>query len=241
MKKKLKYILKLISVCLLSGIIFIGSGYLYLDGELETSEKPTESIPYYNPIPENKGIMFDIYGDRTLIYMNFEEETITAVFDNKNTQVGENLYGYSVDYFVEGNYDLLAGIINIAEGINLDISGENLRYTGVQVTDLLSRTDNKTELKRELITKILEKLKSTGFSREDFLFLIENSKTTLTIPDCYDWSDYIGDLCKNFKILNPSFNWQKEKIDIYLTMNKIHLIWRLNFGKDKWTFRHKRF
>lgn len=206
MNAKFKYILKLISICILSGIIFIGSGYLYLNRELETSEKPIESIPYYNPIPENKGIMFDIYGDRTLIYMNFEEETITAVFDYKNTTIGEKLYGYSVDYLVEGDYDLLAGIINMAEGITLNISGENLRYTGVQVIDLLSRTDDNRDLKKIIIEQIFAKLKTTGFSREDFLFLIENSKTTLTVPDCYHWSDYIVDLCKNFKILNPSFN-----------------------------------
>lgn len=193
-------------VCALSGIIFIGSGYLYLNRELETAENPTESIPYYNPIPENAGIMFDIYGDRTLFFMNFEEESLTAIYDDKNTAVGEKLYGYSVDFLIEGDYDLLAGIINIAEGITLSVSGEELRYTGVQVVALINQADNKTELKTEITKKIINKLKVIGFSREDFLFLIENSKTSLTIPDCYYWSDYIEELCKNFKVLNPSFN-----------------------------------
>lgn len=206
MKKKLKYILKFMTVCILSGIIFIGSGYLYLNRELETAEKPAEPVPYYNPIPENKGIMFDIYGDRTLCYMNFHENTLTIVFDNYNTPVGEKLFGYSVDFLVEGNYDLLSGIINIAEGITLNLSGEDLRYTGVQVVDAIRQTDNKNELKLKIIEQILTNLKTTGFSRNDFLFLIENSKTTLTVPDCYYWSDYIEDLCKNFKILNPAFN-----------------------------------
>lgn len=206
MKKRIKYILKLISVCVLCGIIFIGSGYLYLNRELETSEIPTEPVPYYNPIPENKGIMFDFHGERILAFMNFEESSLNMVFDYYNTPVGEKLYGYSVDFLVEGDYDLLAGIVNIAEGITLNLSGEDLRYTGVQVVGVLRQNSNDIDLKIRIIEQILKNLKTTGFTRSDFLFLIENSETTLTIPDCYYWSDYIKDLCKNFKVINPSFN-----------------------------------
>ena len=183
MKKKVKTVLNLLAVCFLSGIIFIGVGYLYLNRELKPTENKTESVPYYPEAPESAGVMFDICGDQTLCYMNFEDGSLNILFDTEQTAVGDTLYGYSVDYLIEGDYDLLSVIIDIAG-------------------DILSRTTDREELRRKIISKIIEKIRETGFQKADFLYIIENSNTNLTVPDCYYWSDYITDLCTNARIIN---------------------------------------
>lgn len=85
MKKKVKTVLNLLAVCFLSGIIFIGVGYLYLNRELKPTENKTESVPYYPEAPESAGVMFDICGDRTLCYMNFEDGSLNILFDTDKT------------------------------------------------------------------------------------------------------------------------------------------------------------
>ena len=127
---------------------------------------------------------------------------MNILFDTEQTAVGDTLYGYSVDYLIEGDYDLLSGIIDIAGGIEMENGEEVLRFTGVQVTDILSRTTDREELRRKIISKIIEKIRETGFQKADFLYIIENSNTNLTVPDCYYWSDYITDLCTNARIIN---------------------------------------
>ena len=202
LKRKTKYIFSLITVCFLVCLIFVGSGYLYLNYELEPTEIKQESVPYYTAAPENAGVMFDICGDRTLCYMDFEKNTLSLIFDNADIKAGEKLYGYTVDYVVNGDYDLLGGIIDIIGGIELELENEVLRYTGVQITDVLSRTANRETLRRKIIPEILKKTEENGFQKEDFLYIIENSDTNLTVPDCYYWSDYIKTLCRNAKIIN---------------------------------------
>ena len=159
-------------------------------------------MPYAPEAPEAKGVMFDICGDRTLAYMNFENNTLSIIFDDGNTTVGEKLYGYSVDFTVEGNYDLLAEIIDTSGGIELTFNDETLRYTGVQIADILSHTADRKAIRRDIILAILEKIKNTGFQKEDFLYIIENSKTNLTVPDCYYWADYIKEICGNVQMIN---------------------------------------
>ena len=189
-------------VCLLACIIFIGSGYLYLSHELKPAEIGEESVPYYNSTPENAGVMFDICSDRVLFYMDFEKNNMRVIFDPKITSIGANLYGYSVDYTISGNYDLLGYIIDVMGGIELESEEEILRYTGVQIADMLSKTADTNELSRKIISKLLEKIGEKGFGKENFLYIIENSETNLTVPDCYYWSDYMKSICRNATVIN---------------------------------------
>ncbi len=202
MKNKFKYLLNLLAVCFCVGIIFIGSGYLYLNRELTPTENKNPSVPYYPESPENKGVMFEICGERVLFFLNFENSSLSVLFDDSETPLGGKLYGYSVDYKVTGDYDLLAGIIDIAGGIELETEKEVLRYTGVQITDILSRETEREELIRQIILVLTEKISKMGFQKKDFLYIIENSETNLTVPDCYYWSEYINKLCSNVKIIN---------------------------------------
>lgn len=200
--KKIKYILNFISICLCVGIIFVGAGYLYLNRELGEVENKVPSVPYYQSAPDNKGVMFDISGERCLFYMDFERRQLTVIYDDNNTPLGGYLYGYTVDYEIEGDYDLLAGIIDILGGLELENEEGILRYTGVQVTDILMHTADNENFIRDIVSEILHKVSKNGFGNEDFLYIIENSKTNLTVPDCYYWRDYISEICSNVQIAN---------------------------------------
>ncbi len=195
-------LLKLLTICLCTGIIFVGTGYLYLDKKLEPTENKTSSVPYSKALPENAGVKFEMCGKGLLVYMNFEENQLSFIFDDKGVTAGGMLYGYSVDYIIEGELDLLAGIIDILGGIELESKDEILRYTGVQVSDMLSRQTNSDKLIREIILKLTQKIQKTGFKTEDFLYIINNSNTNLTVPDCYYWSEYISALCSDVQIVN---------------------------------------
>ena len=52
------------------------------------------------------------------------------------------------------------------------------------------------------IKQIFSKIAQNGFSKKDFLYVIENSETNLTVPDCYYWSDSIEAVCKTVVIVN---------------------------------------
>lgn len=195
--KKFKYLLNVLAICVCVGIVFIGSGYLYLERELGEAENKAYSVPYYSPAPENAGILFKIDEQSVLVYLDFAGEGMRFVF-------GEDwhIYGYKADYTVKGDYDLVSGIVDILGGIDLEIDGEVLRYTGVQVSELLLKSNLDRKLVDRVIIKITEKIKKIGFQNEDFLYIIENSSTNLNIPDCYYWGDYISGLCENVRIVN---------------------------------------
>lgn len=202
MKRKVKYIFSFISICALVCLIFVCSGYLYIKHEFQPAKTSEESIPYYKSVPENTGILFDICGDRTLCYMDFEKGSMNLIFDTGSALVGERLYGYKINYTVNGDYSLLAGIIDIIGGIELESEGELLRHTGVQITDILSKTYDRKDLRLKIITKIIEKVSEKGFQKKDFLYIIENSETNLTVPDSYYWSEHIKVVCGEVKIIS---------------------------------------
>lgn len=175
---------------------------MYLNKSLDPAEKKAESVPYYSHIPESKGIMFDICDRRTLVYLDFETTALCVIPDAEDVPLGGNLYGYSVDYRVKGDYDLLGGIIDIAGGIELETEEEILRFTGIQIANKLSRESYNKEQSKEIINGIFKNLSQIGFQNSDFLYIIENSETNLTIPDCYYWSEYIKKLCSNLQIID---------------------------------------
>jgi len=92
--------------------------------------------------------------------------------------------------------------VDILGGIEMSDGEEVLRYTGVQISDMLSRNADSDAISREIILKLVEKIEKTGFQNEDFLYIIENSNTDLTVPDCYYWPEYISAICGNVQIVN---------------------------------------
>ena len=109
--------------------------------------------------------------------------------------------GYSIDYSITLDYDIIAGIIDRIGGIELESDGELLRYTGIQVVDLIYTNEPK-DAARNIITAIFSAISKNGFSKSDFVYIIDNGNTDLTVPICFDWPLYIKALCRNFSFAN---------------------------------------
>lgn len=201
LKRKIFGIIKLLCLCVICCSLFVGGGYFYLRQSFKEAENKVSSIPYSFSAPENKGIMLDICGGLTFLYLDFSEERLKVIIPPE-TEYGEEIFGYPIDFTVKTDYTFVSGLIDCADGIELNLDGETLRYTGVQIADILSRTVDASELKRQIIAALLEKIGENGIDGEFFDFLVESTDTDITVPDCYYWEKFITKLCKNGGIIN---------------------------------------
>lgn len=201
LKKKISGIIKFGGVCVICCALFVSGGYFYLRKSFAPAEKNVSSVPYTFPVPENKGIMFEICGDLTFIYLDFENEKLSVIFP-PGEEYGSEIYGYPIDFSVKSDYSLIGAIVDYAGGIELSDGGTTLRYTGVQIADLLSRTVDAEEEKRKIFPALFKKIAEEGIDSEVFQYVVENSETDITIPDCYNWHLYIEGLCANGAIIN---------------------------------------
>ena len=179
--------------------IFVGIGYYYLENRLKPIENKNESVPYYS-LPENAGVLFDICSQKTLFYLDFEQNILNVFFID-DSEIEDNYYGYTVDFTVYSDYSLVGDIVDLVGGIDI-VSEERLSFTGIQIEEKLSITPEIEQLKRDIIEQIAFKISKNGFTKEDFLYIIENSETDLTIPVCYFWSQHIKDICVNIRFIN---------------------------------------
>ena len=201
MKRKLFGIIKLVFICIVCCSLFVGGGYFYLRKNFKETENKVSSVPYSFSAPESKGIMLDICGGLTFLYLDFEQERLTVIIPPETEYDGE-IFGYPIDFTVKSDYGFVTRLIDCADGIELDLTGETLRYTGVQISDILSRTVDASELKRQIITALFKKIGENGLNGEFFNFIVESTDTDITVPDCYYWEKYITRLCKNGAIIN---------------------------------------
>lgn len=201
LKNTVKYALLLAGLCLGCLLTLVGGGYAYLSFNTEKTDNKASKVPYEFAPPENAGIMFEFCGDRTFVYLNFENEEMKIVFPLSGN-LGDTVYGYSIDYTVKGDYYLLADIIDAADGIELHTGDGKYRYTGVQVAELLSNTVDTEELKRNIIAALTRKTADFGIDENVFYDIIKKGDTNLTVPDCHRWAEYLSLLCKNCTVVN---------------------------------------
>lgn len=201
LKNTVKYVLLLAGLCLGCLLTLVGGGYAYLSFNTEKTDNKASKVPYEFAPPENAGIMFEFCGDRTFVYLNFENEEMKIVFPLSG-DLGDTVYGYSIDYTVKGDYYLLADIIDAADGIELHTGDSKYRYTGVQVAELLSNTVDTEELKRNIIAALTRKTADFGIDENVFYDIIKKGDTNLTVPDCHRWAEYLSLLCKNCTVVN---------------------------------------
>ena len=159
------------------------------------------SVPYYSFTPDSAGVLFDISGNLVFTFLDFERESISLVFCEENHSYEDEIYGYNVDYTITADHSLVGGIVDLLDGIELEENSEIFNFMGSQVVEKLTTTTSSTE-KRYIIKQIISKIAQKGFSKKDFLYIIENSETNLTVPDCYYWSDSLGAVCKTVVIVN---------------------------------------
>lgn len=192
-------------VVVFSAAIFFFGAYAYLDYNLnrQTTEADQKdyTVPYEN-LPDNAGIAFLLPDSSAVIaYLDFENRCINVINVEAYDITNNLYYGYTVDFTVETDYQLIGGIVDRVGGVNIQLNGETLRYTGVQVIDLIS-VNLDANIKPQLITQIFKQISENDFSKDDFIYIIENSKSNLTVVDCIYWLDYIDEMRGNINIVN---------------------------------------
>lgn len=190
----MKLFFKRAVIILMCMTVFAGSAYLYLRyDQLNRQTDLEQSLVPYSSVPESAAILLNLPHGRFWLHLDFESLTLTV----KN-QIPDEFT--DDEYFtVSADERLTAGMIDRVGGIELLTDGELLRFTGHQVTELLNSSVDPTELRNAAIKEYLKKAGEVGISRQDLVFMIENSETDLTVPDCFYWPEYTAELCRNCK------------------------------------------
>lgn len=201
-----KNILKGTLTFLICTVLFVGGSYAYLtnkDGKKTKQANDTKSDePYTAATPVNCGILVRM-PDKSgiLFYLNFLKTGITVIPISDCNDLRNEYCGYSVDYNIYADYSLLSGLIDRIGGIEIDDSGEKGRLTGIDVTEKLS-TSNDRILKYNILNSTFNKIKETGLTRSDFVYIIENCDSTeLSIKDCFYWGSYLKAMANNVSII----------------------------------------
>lgn len=181
-------------------ILFVGTGFYYLNKNFETANQVTEKVPYKQNLCDNKGVLFAINNKEIFVYLDFLESKIIISLNPEKSDEGK-IYGYSHEYTVTGNDDLVVALIDNIGGIELDADGEKLRYTGVQVCELLKRSDS-LELRRNIITEVCKKIERFGVDSSFVVHIINNSENNINLGDCYFWDENLAEVCSNLHFID---------------------------------------
>ena len=180
-------------------LIFFGSavfsaGYLYLDSTITDIDvtKTEEKVQYYETLPQDTTVLFNICDDNILVNLCFSDKTIKVVSAEDFDENQNTVYGYNIDYYINCNYKTVGYLTDIAGGVELE--GE--RYTGVQITEMLEYSGVTKETKKLITEKIIQGISENGFNKDDMLYITENADTNLKFASAYIWIDYIKELCK---------------------------------------------
>ena len=204
-KMKFKKYFKTALLLFFSTLIFFGLSYFYLSSSLERNKKQTEKneehISYYEDI-ENCGIKVSLPGEiNLLIYLDFTKEISYIIYIDNN--MGD-YFGYSEDYKITFDYQTLSLFIDRFGGIDMPADYEMQRYTGVQICDMLQQ-DKSKEFIYDLLDAQFKKISQIGISNEDFVFLIKNTSTNLTVPVCFYWPEHMQNMFSNATFVNWEF------------------------------------
>lgn len=189
LKSNTKLFLKTVLISAVCLILFISVGYLYLNGSFVSAQNENNSVPYYKQIPQNSGLLFETPEDKTYFYLDFENQNILVDLSGES-------FEYPVDFKVNTDLDFVADFVDSIGGIELVLENKTLRYTGVQVEDLII-ADKDLSLKPQIIKAICDKISNVGMTKEMFSEIIERCETNLTVPVFYGWLDYIKEISTN--------------------------------------------
>ncbi len=201
----LKKILKTALITFLSGAIFFGAAYAYLDYNFKKATADVDEKDYtvpYTRTPDSCGVVFVFPNNSaTLVYLDFEKENIRLLDIETYDPLCPEYYGYTADYTVTTDYELIEGIIDRVGGIDITENGTTTRCMGVHVIDIIAygRVD---DIKKQTLKQIFKKISQNSFSKEDFVYIIENSKTDLSFFDCIDWLDYLKGMSSKVEFVN---------------------------------------
>lgn len=203
MKTKLFVVfISVFTVCalLFGGIFFVLSRENLIGADVPKTDVPYESASF---VPPDTTVLFtfpDGYG--AVIELNFSENFIRALLLKDASKQSVKDYGFDIQYTADCDYPFIMDFIDTIGGVELMEKGENYRYTGVQICNLLASFKDDISLKAEILEAVFTKISKSGFSTDALYCIIEDTDTTLSMPSCYGWCENVSGLCKSFNILN---------------------------------------
>ena len=191
----MKRIITVFSVFIICTAIFTLSGYLFLDHSSKVSsatDRTLTNIPY-SSAPSNSAVIVS-FKEKTILFMlDFSHNKLLAL-----TQADEHEYYLEKEpFYMALDEYTLSRFINRIGGIETMQNGVKTRLTGIQTVKLLN---NNSQNKTEILSCVLDTVSKTGLTLHDLVFLIENSDTDLTVPDCFDWPERLKGLFQNCEI-----------------------------------------
>lgn len=199
MKIARRQVLLTIFAVMCCAAIFIGISVLMLRSQSQPIDKSESQVPYAEAEGTPKGLLFNFdEGNSVFLYFNPDENNTMAILlphDCDETAVAN--YGYTVFRRIKTDYDMLEEFIDRIGGIEID----NMRYTGVQITDMLRQSLDK-QLRRNVISGIFNRIAKNSLTSENLVFIIENSNTSFSFPDGYSLLLEIQSLANNLYFVN---------------------------------------
>ena len=194
LKRKVRRYISNILFLIFFGSAVFSAGYLYLDSTITDIDvtKTEEKVQYYETLPQDTTVMFNICDDNILVNLCFSDKTLKVVSAEDFDENQNTVYGYNIDYYINCNYKIVGYLTDIAGGVELE--GE--RYTGVQITEMLEYSGVTKETKKLITEKIIQGISENGFNKDDMLYITENADTNLKFASAYTWTQYIGELCE---------------------------------------------
>lgn len=197
MKNKSKTVFKTALTVFLSFLIFASFiiGYLYINirSEIKKSEADSKEnrIPYEEQTPEGKGVLLHFEsGNYIMMYLDFKGNAIYLA-DLDDNPDGAEKYGFPTDYNVDITSDTVRIAVDISGGIELTVDDTPMRYTGVQVNELLAYSTYISHIRKQILLSFFENIGKNGITRDELINIFENSHTDLTVPDYYKWPSYL--------------------------------------------------
>ncbi len=127
-----------------------------------------------------------------LLYLDFRSVSVDVYL----SEDASALRDAETDRYIEF-YDGFAGrLCDRMGGLTLVGSGGKETYFGPALEQYL-KTDPSRRKLEEITAAFFEKISNTGLSSEDFAFIIENGRTDLNFPFCYDMMEYLPELFAN--------------------------------------------
>ncbi len=199
MKVIRKQLLLTVLAVLVCAAIFTGVSYLFLHTNSQPSDSTESLIPYTENDGTPKGLLFGFdEGGSVFLYFDTEQDNTMAILlphDCDKEAVAD--YGYTVFRHIKTDYAMLEGFIDRIGGIEID----NMRYTGVQITEQLGHSVDK-QLRRDIIAAIFEEIADDGLKSENLVYIIENSQTDFSFPDGYSLLGNIRSFASNLHFVN---------------------------------------
>ena len=201
MKKSKALISVLFTVALLSGALTL-SFMLLIPAELappETQAQENISGIYYSEdvLPETLLFCF-ADGSGVLLHLDFPALLTGAYVFEENCEENASLLPYQITYKFYADEDFLPLLADRLGGVEAeDEKGEKKTYFSAAVREFFQKKPDE-ENRKKLAVAFFEKFSKTGLSSEDFMFIIEETKTNLVYSVCYDWLPLVKVMFSNY-------------------------------------------